>query len=81
MACIDFDAIDYIDEISTTQLDHELESRRNGGDNEAYTDRSWREWVLLADFIAEGRKGEALDLLSRIAPSKSIRQRRSVVCR
>lgn len=70
MAIIDFDPIDYIDEISTKSLVRELETRRERGDGEAYTsdDRMWREWVRLADLIAEGDTKEALYLLATLSP-------------
>jgi len=68
MAYIDFDPYDYIDEITTKRLVRELESRREAGDGDVHTDRAWREWVLLAELIAEGRSTEALDLLARLAP-------------
>ncbi|MFC0246435.1 hypothetical protein ACFOLL_04530 [Falsochrobactrum ovis] len=68
MAYIEFDPYDYIDEITTKQLVRELEGRRADGDSDAHTDRAWREWVMLAELIAEGRKSDALDLLARLAP-------------
>ena len=68
MASIDFDPIDFIDEISTKELVRELESRRERGDGDARTDRLWREWCLLADLIAQGDTREALDLLATRAP-------------
>ena len=66
MAYLDFDVSDYIGELSTKELVAELERRTNGGDKDAVFE--YRDWDRLADFIAEGRTREALDLLSGLSP-------------
>jgi hypothetical protein len=76
MASIYVNFSDYLDEVSTKELERELEGR---DDRNATTSEGWRDWQRLADFIASGATVDALELLASLSPYE-LCEPRTTIC-